>query len=550
MRLLISSCLAFYLLVPGLLNGQINAESITLNPNRVKVVVNSNGAFFWDFSEGQFIAPFTPGEPEVSTLKASGLWMAGLDPGNNLIGAIQLYNTDQKADFTPGVLNPDDLEPIEFNGIWRVTYADVMDHLDDFNDNGQIDDPNPAVYAWPARGNPFFSMFNGGLTLPENDIGYADFFDRNADSVYDPSVGDYPMLAVRNCENTTVVPTEMIWFAFHDKVLHTQSQLAGMNVEVHGSVFGFNCAEDIAVNNTIFTKLKVINRATESIDSTFFGIFNDFDIGNSNDDFFGADTLRNLIFGYNGDADDEGGYGTNAPAMSVDLLRGPINENGAQLALTKYMAVPPGGSLEGIEYYRLLSGSLPNGVPAPNNGIYYPGDPNDPTGNSEVTAGNSPGDRRTLISSGPFQLNPGAVNELIAAYTFHQSPQANDPLENVAAMYGNVDQVQAFFDACLETDAPYSDCSLIVSTDEVRVDAPRVVLFPNPTKYTIDIQSEELTMESVSIFDIQGKLIRYEEEVRGGQSVRLDVSPLAAGMYIVKVQLEGNQFIRKKLIVQ
>jgi hypothetical protein len=68
--------------------------------------VNANGALFTDFTDGQFIAPYEPGQPEISTMRASGIWLGGFDPAWNIKGAIHGYNENGKADFQSfGFLN-------------------------------------------------------------------------------------------------------------------------------------------------------------------------------------------------------------------------------------------------------------------------------------------------------------------------------------------------------------------------------------------------------------------------------------------------------------
>ena len=53
--------------------------------------------------------------------------------------------------------------------------------------------------------------------------------------------------------------------------------------------------------------------------------WSDPDLGNANDDYVGCDTTLSLGFVYNGDNNDESGYGAAPPAMGYDFFQGPSN---------------------------------------------------------------------------------------------------------------------------------------------------------------------------------------------------------------------------------
>ncbi|MEL6862760.1 MAG: hypothetical protein AAFP19_00005, partial [Bacteroidota bacterium] len=454
--------LLFLLFVfPYLLYAQDEPIGATINANRVKATINSNGALFWDFDKGQFIFPSQGGNEDLSTIRAAGLWMGGRTAAGFWKGAIQVYNENGKADFFPGHYDRFNNEPFELNGVWRIPKIDVEKHIDDFLDNGVIDDPLPSIYAWPARGNPYFEEFNDGQTLPNTTAGLAPFKDANGDNQYNPDDGDHPNVFTRGCDQDIELPTEMLWTIYTDAATHTQSQLLAMDVEVQTQVLIYGCEEnDHPLNNTVIVYNKIIHNGPVSLDSTYMGIFTDFDIGNPNDDFVGTIPNRWTAYAYNGDDDDENAYGSNSPVMAMDIFRGPFNEMGDLVTDVKFMLVDNPSNLTGPEYLELLKGKDLNGNLLPNQ--LYPDDPNDPNGDSEVSAGNTPGDRKVLASMGPFRLDPGAVNEFIVAYSALQNSD-NTILQNVSALTDHVDQVQAFYDSCYDTES--NNCSSILVSD-------------------------------------------------------------------------------------
>lgn len=518
-------------------------ESADLHVNQVKATVLSNGTLFFDGQDGGFIAPYLPGEAPLSTMRAAGLWMAGVDPGGNLRGAVHLYGEDGQTDFQAGTLAPDTGTPTGSpRGFFRVSKADILQHIADFEDNGVIDSPNPKVFGWPASGNAFFAAYHNGAELPSNESILAPYWDSNGTATYEPNLGDFPALALRGCQGPDmdfIIPDEMLWFVFNDYLLHTESKLPPMQVEVQCTVFGFNCQES-PLGNTVFVQYRIKSCSSENLDSAYFGLFADFSIGNPEDDFFGSDAERALIFGYNGDEDDEGGYGNNAPAMAITMLRGPLSTDPipwTPLPLAHVMPVELNELTDGTAFYNLLRGAYADGTLAPNGGFFYDGNPTVPGEWSEVEAGNIPGDRKVVASYGPFLLQPGAVNELVAAFTFYQAP-GNTPLDNVELMYAQSSQIQAFFDQCFDL-AAVPACTPFVTAVRPEPRNTRMVnAFPNPFSDELQLQLKDWAAGPVWVELIAptGQVVwRQQHPGGGGNSLPLAVGALPPGIYWLSV---------------
>ena len=141
---------------------------------------------------------------------------------------------------------------------------------------------------------------------------------------------------------------------------------------------------------------------------------------------------------------------------------------------------PTGDPNIATDYYNMLRGIWRDGTPMtfggngydPSNAnaipanYMFPGD-TDPlnwgTGGedpgfawSEVSAGNPAGDRRFVQSSGPFELGPGAVNNITVGVVWMQA-QSGGRLQSVEDMRKADDKTQALFDSCFEIlDGPNS----------------------------------------------------------------------------------------------
>ncbi len=525
--------------------------SATLQHNNVKILVQSNGALFWDFSDGQFIAPCQEGQPEISTLRASGLWLGGIDPGGTLTLSAQMYNEGGRADFAAGVYHPQAPDAPPLNKIWRVTREQILAHVADYQDNGVIDAPIPDIFAWPGRSNPYFESYNPGQTLPASGKAFPHHWSNSSNPDYDPSRGDHPLMSIRGLCNQ--YPHEMLWFTFHNRMPRTQTFSDGIDMQISATVFVFGCEEeDNSLNNTVFIHYRMESQAPETLDSVYVGVFADFDIGNPNDDFIGCNLARRTVFGYNGDAVDDL-YGANAPAMAVTLLRGPLDD--ATFLEAPFGHVSPfgygngfnGGPQQAYQYYNLLTGSNTSGTPIGSLYSNYPGDPNDPNADSEIAAGNTPGDRRAVSSFGPFRMDPGTVNELIVSYSFTQLPDAT-PLENVAAMYHQVDEIYDYYYQCFKTVNQH--CTPLISSFVEPMDTKSgLTLMPNPASHEVRIQSPDNAIQRLDVYDATGKRIQALFRETGLSAWTLSLDWFSPGIYWIKAQRDDGSWTARPLVV-
>jgi len=76
-------------------------------------------------------------------------------------------------------------------------------------------------------------------------------------------------------------------------------------------------------------------------------------------------------------------------------------------------------------------------------------------------------------------------------------------------------------------------------------------VFPNPTTGELTIDNGQLTINNVEVFDIYGRKQKAEsrkQKAEGG--VVIDLSPLAAGIYFVKIYTEKGIFVEKLLKIR
>lgn len=479
---------------------------IDQNVNNVRARLTTGGDVWWDRNDGKYVVPAVePGQTEVSSIFAGAVWLGGKDKGKNLKVACQQYgNASNRSDFWPGPLKPDEGTTSKevcdkWDRFFEVQGSEIEEHrrLFQLALDGAItytEDMIPlGVKGWPGRRNPYFFSVHR-FDLPDTDQGLAGFWDNDGDGTYDPLKGDFPMIEIRGCEELPPqFPDEMIFWIYNDEgggAVHGETEAIAIRMEVQVQSFAY--ATNDQLNDMTFQRYKLINRAVEDIDSTYFAMWVDADLGCYLDDYIGCDIDRSLAYTYNADAEDgQPGitcngvptYGTNIPIIGIDYFRGPRNEFLEELGMSSFTYFnnpsfgnppPPAGTTDpstDVQFYNYLSGRWRDGTPFTFGGDGYDpsstqiiryafvDDPNDPTGwsmcnpGSEFPQGLPEYDRRTVQASGPFTLQPGAVNELIIGAVW--VPDLEYPCPDISRLQFADDLAQALFDNCFDiTDGP------------------------------------------------------------------------------------------------
>jgi hypothetical protein len=482
------------------------SAQVDLDINNVRAKLLNGGDMWWDIFGSQNAAYQVPRLANnvigPSSQFASSVWVGGYDAGGQLKSAAQTYRQTGN-DYWPGPLsssaNVDAATCLAWDKFWKLNRKDAEDYYY-WVINGKngpnpiqtrIGDPMNVINTWPAFG-------------PEGQP-IAPFYDVDGDGFYDPSVGDIPDFDVtleRGC-GAQLFGDQNIFWVFNDKGnVHTETGRPGIGLEIQAQAFGFITNDEI--NNATFLKYKIINKSSFRMDSTFFGFWDDADLGYYLDDYVGCDVGLGMGILYNGNAVDGSGqatsYGANPPAIGIDFFEGPFADpdgldNAASTRPASFLNY--GDTFIDNErlgmckfvYYNNTSSNV-NGNPDPGDDVYqyltatwkngqritYGGD--GITGSSivcdymfpgntdqqqyfgtngaavplwdEVSSGNQPNDRRFVISSGPFTLQPGAVNYITAGVPWARATQGGN-LASVALLKGADAKLQQLFNNCFAT---------------------------------------------------------------------------------------------------
>lgn len=405
-----------------------------------------------------------PAGTAKETIFQHALWFGGLDADSTLhLAALKYRHGGQ--DYWMGPLKTSDasidmLTSMKYHHIWNLTRAEVEQFVANHGNAGyQIPED---ILTWPAHGDEGYA---------EN---LAPFVDVNGDGQYNPADGDYPDIRGDQC----------LFFIFNDNYgTHEETGGVPLGLEVHGMVYGFDAPDDEALNNTVFVHYTFFNRSANDYDSTYVGLWTDWDLGYAKDDYVGCDVQHNSCYVYNGRFIDGNGepqaYDSIIPAQVLTILEGPNN-----LGLTGFMYHENSFSGMGdpqydLEYYMLLKSYWKDGnylmyggsgypgtegVVGPKCKYMFPGD-SDPanlgTNGSapgggyntngrywtDPGAGNPSGDRRGLASVGPFVFPAGGVKELdYALITVWGREGEYGPMASVSRIGEFVEHVKAMFD--------------------------------------------------------------------------------------------------------
>jgi hypothetical protein len=319
------------------------SKTTYLQYNNVRAMVHTAGNL-WQVPGQNFSQYEVPKNSGIMALFTSALWMGGTDVNGQLKLAALRYRNG--ADYWTGPLSQnaaeiDAADCFKYDNHYMTT-QDMVREFDAWFTAGELDAQNGTnlqttnfpnyqipqfIKDWPAHGDP----------TKGQDYYLAPFFDRDEDGSYDPNNGDYPWYdlhlqkACKTDRRVSLYGDFNLWWVMNDKGnIHTESGGEPIGMEIRAQAFAFATNDDI--NNMTFYNYELINRGTQTLFNTYFGVFVDAALGNPFDDYVGCDVNRGLGYVYNGyqiDQDNNGfkGYGASPPAVGVDFFEGPFQDN-------------------------------------------------------------------------------------------------------------------------------------------------------------------------------------------------------------------------------
>lgn len=367
------------------------------------------------------------------------------------------------------------------------------------------------------------------------DLG-APFIDRNGNGIFDPPppfsstftadsliAGGYDEPGIA-AANPNLPADQVIWTVYNDLDRQTAVQRFGsepLGLELQVTVWGYKKIK--IFEDVFFKRIRLINKGGVDTDGdgTVDGVFyldslhvaqwSDPDLGTFNDDLVGCDIPLQAGYVYNGSASDAefSKYNLAPPAAGYSLLHGAIlsapgsegifdfrrvrDAKNLGMSAFAYFATgspysDPAGSYvtNSLRWWKLLRGYAP--LAGPDVRINFPpgvepgpyplaGDPVAGTGHIDGQGFDYsfvPGDRRSIIVSGPFVMAPGDTQEAVIAFV---AGLGADRLSSISAMRSTMNKVKAFYLSLFDFVPPKFFAEVVYEAD--------------PTKARIKIFAEE-----------------------------------------------------------
>lgn len=506
--------------------------STQLDVNNVRALLMNGGDKFWDIFKSQSAGYEIPkGSGKTSSFTAA-IWLSGVDAGANLYSAGQTYR-QTGVDFWPGTLNAmgeiEARDCKEADKMYTVYGTEIV--------NAKIAKGIAYnVSRWPSA--------------------HAPFFDANSDGIYDPSLGDYPVLDVNN---PSLIPGQMVFWTINDMGnAHTAYQNTNrLGVEIHNTAYAFESKSSEVINNSTIYRYKIINKSNNTYTQFRIAEFADFDLGDGSDDYIGCDLStntagkkRNLFYTYNSDNNDGDGngysYGANPPAFGMCFLNTGKNSSNVDLAMNSYMFFTNAGQ-PGVngdprnptELDRYIRGfwadgqDLTYGTPTGRGGVdpykfAFPGD-TDPGGKPNWVETDVPGDRRVVTSISDRTFAPGEQMTIEIAYVWARDLNGTNQT--------SLNKLRLSADTLISA---YANNFVNFSTGIYNKNKQEFIVYPNPVNDVIYIEAD-FKINSIQIYNLQGRLMK---EIKNTNTRKVELNDLAEGTYILKVNNSSKKIIK------
>lgn len=533
-----------------------------------------------------------------NTIYASNIWFAGIDNSGQLKGYADTYTS-----YSPGqwpdrggcagpIMDNQYYESYSYkwDRVWKVSAIDIQNHI---NGLGTTE----AILNWPAHGD-----VSKGQAFD-----LAPYYDVDGNGYYDPSSGDYPIIkgqqAIYFIRNSNRSYNS---YQFAAPYIEFHGMVYAYNCPEDSAINNTLFLDYTMYNRSPFTYTDCYFGQWVDFDlgnwgddyvgcdvsrGTFYAYNGDnFDEDGGGVTGYGITPPAQGVTFLKGAQQDNDGidnpFTTNIPTA--------IAQNGIPyaglgtgfgdgildnefLGLSHFMSYNIGAVINGngdprngVDIYDYLQGNWLDSVGSVTWGgdgnplttgntiaadYLFPGDsdplfwstqgaPVTPVPWTEVEAGNYPGDRRGMGSTGPFTFNPGAVIEMELAFVFGRDYNGTDNWSSLAVMQERVDSIRSYHANGFAT-TPCGGAILGVKNEAILSNL--LSIYPNPFANQFLVSYQPTNKTTVEVYSLLGQKVVSQPVTQ--HLTLLDLTNQPNGVYFVRVT-DGNEIVTKKVVKQ
>ena len=330
MRIFIPNITRYLLITVGLcsigLSGDDNPTSLA-KPSTIEFeLFEGNNISSWMGNQGHLSSHIPLGNSGFewpagsgnTAVFASGIWVLGQIDGDTRSAAAEFTS-----EWTPGTIPYDTQtqQPTSDTPLNTPDHQFYYIHQDNSSDPSSVH-YNREYATWPAAdGAPshdgeYFTDLNGNSVWDSGES-FEDF-DRNGS--YNPPDGQL----VTGEDPPLFFGDTQAWYVMNDWYSDSHANLwSTAPLGLEAQVLIYTRSDDPIYENVQFHTITLINKGGQTIENTYYANWMDADLGDATDDYVGCDTTLDLAFTYNGSAIDRD-YGLEPPAIGYAILQGPM----------------------------------------------------------------------------------------------------------------------------------------------------------------------------------------------------------------------------------
>ena len=532
-------------------------------------------------------------DPYYSTIYAANFWFVGIDNNSQLRGYAESFGNNGMTGGNAGPLMDSmyyEKYSYLWDRVWKVSALDIQNHI---SGNGTSE----AIANWPAHAD----------TTKGQAYYLAPFVDVDLDGIYSPSLGDYPKIKgqqtiyfIRNGERSANQPSlngeglefhGMIYAfdcpedsAINHTVFVDYKVINRSTSDLEDCYFGQWVDLDIGNSTDDFIACDVAR-------GTFYAYNGDM-----------LDEDANGVSGYGNHIPTQGVTFLKGAKQANDGNDNPlttdiptaINQNGIpyeglgigfgdgiadneHVGLSHFIYYNIGAVINGngdprngADFYNYLQGNWLDGVgqlewggdgnplntgggtpskymfPRDSDPLFWStyGVPVTPIPWTEVEAGNNPGDRRGIGSTGPFTLLAGESAEFELAFVFGRDYVNAGNTPGITVMQERVDSIRSYHANGFATTA--CGGAILGIKDELK-ENHGLAVYPNPFNHQFRVSYLPTNKSKVEIYNLLGSKVFSQELTK--QETVFDLTNKPNGIYFIRVT-DGDKVLTKKIVKQ